>query len=75
MIVLNCGGEVGEILDMGEPCIVVGEDCTDPYADDPGWYPETRRVERHDDGSLTVSEWDELPSEIRDEIAERHDVR
>lgn len=74
MTVLNCGREVGEIVDMyGDQEIVIGESVNDAYAleEDQEWWWESVPC-KQDGEKLTVYEWSRIPMSVKREIIRVH---
>jgi hypothetical protein len=74
-MILECGYELGEIFEMDSKVIVVGETCRDAYSDPQVWDPDVVDVTVHDNGSITVHDWQAVPPSARETICNKHDVR
>lgn len=76
MTVLNCGRELGEVVDMGmlgeDLQVVVGEHNETAYGLEENRVAETVSCERSDDG-LVVEHWEEVDDEAKRAILMNHD--
>lgn len=66
--ILSTGHEIGEIINMGEPTIVVGENAKERH-------PEVRSVEFLDEETISVEGWNDLPVGIQKQIATQYEVK
>jgi hypothetical protein len=66
--ILSTGHEIGEIIEMGEPTIVVGENAEERH-------PEVRSVEFLDEETISVEGWNDLSIGIQKQIATQYEVK